>query len=41
MPPGVYSDDDDDDVGPTIRGAIRGAIRGVTTMTLSPDDERA
>ena len=75
MPPGVYSDDDDDDIGPTIkegpnsfqegakapkkaslhgwydsidrgvpapnRGAIRGAIRGATTMTLSPDDERA
>jgi hypothetical protein len=41
MPQGVYSDDDDDDAGPTIRGAIRGAIRGVTTLTLSPDDERA
>jgi len=41
MPQGVYSDDDDDDAGPTIRGAIRGAIRGVTTLTLSTDDERA
>ena len=41
MPQGIYSNDDDDDAGPTIRGAIRGAIRGVTTLTLSTDDERA